>query len=413
MKLKLLFTFLLVQVAFAQHRTCGTAAFMDRMMANPEFRQQYLEEQQRFEIELERLNNEGATNRSTQAIRIPVAVHFPSVSAGASAILKNCLRALAQNQINILNADYNAANADISTWNDNDTAFFPGVTVGNLGVNFELATLNHPAGVGIAEGTVAVTFGTDYLSGADSDSTWSGYINLVVRNISGGILGYSPLGGTPNTGATVVINSAAFGSGSGCTGYVPGEPYNLGRTLTHELGHYFNLAHTFDGCGTNCNTTGDRVCDTPPLNVENYGCPVAGEVADCNGGPALTMNYMDYTDDACMYMFTLGQETRMRVRYNVISTQIRGNTLANESFLESKFSLYPNPTRGSFSIAFKEAMGYSVQVFDVTGKVVFENNFDENSSVLQTINIDNAEKGIYFVNIKTNNGLVTKKVVIE
>jgi hypothetical protein len=412
MKLKLLFAILFTQVLLAQHRTCGTSAYMDRMMTNPEFRQQFLAEQQRFEAELERMNQQGTMNRNVQAVRIPVAVHFPSVSASASATLKNCLRNLAQNQINILNADYNATNADIATWNDNDAPFFPGVTVGNLGVSFELATQNHPAGTGIANGTVAVTFGTDFLSGADSDITWANYINIVVRYADGN-LGYSPLAGVPNSGHTVVIDTAAFGSGSGCTGYVPGAPYNLGRTLTHELGHFFNLNHTFDGCGTNCNTTGDRVCDTPPLSAPTFSCPSAGDTFGCSGVTALTMNYMDYTDDACMYMFTLGQENRMRTRYNTIASQLTTTALANESFLESKFSLYPNPSKGSFTVAFKEAMGYSIQVFDVTGKVVLEDNFDEASSVLQTINIGNTEKGVYFVNIRTNNGIVTKKVVIE
>ena len=312
MKLKLLFVLLVFQVSFAQHRTCGMQEQMQRIMNDPAQRAAYLDQQSKFETELQKFATNRSGNSTNSVIRIPVAVHFPSVAASSSATLKDCFRALAQNQVNILNADYNAANADISNY-DADAPFYPGTNTGSLQVEFVLATQNHPATSGIANGTVAVTFATDFLSNADSDTTWAGYLNLVCRNAGNGILGYSPLGGYPSAGNCVVIAKAAFGSGSGCTGYVPGSPYDLGRTLTHELGHYFNLDHTFAGCGTsNCNTSGDRICDTPAQSVEDYSCPGAGTVAACvNGEYALSMNYMDYVDDACMYMFTGGQATRM------------------------------------------------------------------------------------------------------
>jgi hypothetical protein len=418
MKLKVLFVLLVFQMSFAQHRTCGTQALMQQIMANPVSRQIHLDNQAKFELELqnEMLNkNSNATNSTAAAlITIPVAVHFPS-SGAASAAVKTCLRNFAQTQINILNADYNAANADISNWAA-DAAYYPMVTsVGNLNVKFVLATINHPTGSGIAEGTVAVTFGTDFLSNADSDSTWAGYLNLVCRNISGGILGYSPLGGSPSSGETVVIDNNAFGSGSGCTGYVPGAPYNLGRTLTHELGHFFNLDHTFNGCGTNCSTQGDKVCDTPAVGAESYNCPAAGDVAGCVADQyALTMNYMDYVNDACMYMFTLGQENRMRTYYNAIALEFNTNVLANTKFVENNFSLYPNPNKGSFTIEFKELTGsYSVEVFDVSGQTIYENNYDQSAGLTQTINLQNTATGVYFINIKTENGLVTKKLVIQ
>jgi hypothetical protein len=418
MKLKVLFVLLVFQMSFAQHRTCGTQALMQQIMANPVSRQIHIDNQAKFELELQKetLNkNSNATNSTTAAlITIPVAVHFPSATS-ASATLKTCLRNFAQTQINILNADYNATNADISNW-ANDASYYPMVTsVGNLNVKFVLATLNHPAGSGIAEGTVAVSFGTDYLSNTDSDATWAGYMNLVVRNISGGILGYSPLGGSPSSGETVVIDNNAYGSGSGCTGYVPGAPYNLGRTLTHELGHFFNLDHTFNGCGTNCSTQGDRVCDTPAVNAPTYSCPVAGDIAGCVVDQfALTMNYMDYVDDACMYMFTLGQENRMRTYYNTIALEFKTDVLANTKFLENSFSLYPNPNKGSFTIEFKELTGsYSVEVFDVTGQTIYENNYDQSAGLTQTITLQNTTTGVYFINIKTENGLVTKKLMIQ
>ena len=413
MKLKLLFVLLACQVSFAQHRTCGMQQEMQRIMNNPAERAVYLEMQSKFQVELQKItsNNYRSTNAT---LRIPVAVHFPAVLPSASTTLKNCLRALAQSQINVLNADYNGTNADISNYAA-DAVYYPGTNTGSLNVSFELATQNHPSGSGIAEGAVAVTFGTDFLGTSNSDTTWAGYMNLVCRNAGNGILGYSPLGGSPSAGQTVVIDKEAFGSGGGCSGYVPGAPYNLGRTLTHELGHFFNLNHTFDGCdGANCANSGDRICDTPALDTENYDCPSAGDIMGCTDF-ALTMNYMDYVNDACMYMFTAGQAARMQAWYNTISGQFKGNVLlANEDFLQAQFTLYPNPSKGSFTLEFKEiADNFSVEVFDVTGKTIFENNYDQSANLVQVINLDKPSSGVYFVNIKSDKGIATKKLIIQ
>lgn len=418
MKLKILFTLLVLQVTFAQQRTCGTQQLMEQIMSNPVQRQAYLEQQAKFETELLKLETSKNSLSTNAVVRIPVAVHYPSGAASTDAI-KTCLRRLAQKQIDILNADYNALNTDISIWNNNDSASFPGITIGSFSVQFVIATENHPPESGLVNGELAVTFGTDFLNGADTDVTWAGYCNLVVRNISGGILGYSPLGGSPSNGMTVVIDNNAFGatlspSPTSCTGYVPGSPYNKGRTLTHELGHFFNLNHTFQACdGANCATSGDRVCDTPAANTAAYGCPALGTVFGC-ADTQLTMNYMDYTDDACMYMFTAGQTTRMLAWYNTIKNQLSTTALANDTFLENQFTIYPNPNKGSFTIEFKEfTNSYSVEIFDITGKTIFENNYEQSSNLSQLINLDNTTKGVYFINVKSDKGLVTKKLVIQ
>ena len=403
-------------------RTCGMEQKMQQLMSDPVKKQIYLDYQQKFEQELQRLTN-NSQNRSGEVaqsvnatIRIPVAVHFPSVATGASETLKNCLRNLAQTQINRLNADYNATNTDISNWSS-ASSFYPNVSgVGSMDVQFVLATQNHPAGTGISNGTVAVTFGTDFLSGADEDDTWAGYMNLVVRYADGN-LGYSPMPGYPGFGWTVVIDTSAFGSGSGCTGYVPSAPYNLGRTLTHELGHFFNLDHTFSSCGTqaNCSTTGDRVCDTPPSNSPVYNCPSAGSITSgCGTNKVLTMNYMDYTNDACMYMFTPGQITRMLAWYTTISSQFNLNTLSNTDIVKNNFTISPNPNNGTFSIQFKDLSNdFSVEVFDISGRIVFEDYYTQSSNLEQTISIDKPSSGVYFVNVKSGSSITTEKIIIK
>lgn len=430
MKFKLLLALFVVQFGLAQQRTCGTDAYMQTMLSNPELRQQYLDLQQQFEIELQRLEqlqqsrNAQGVNAPNATIRIPVAVHFPSVTAtSTNSALRDCLKLLAQRQVNILNADYNATNSDVTLW-DEASVFFPGVNIGNMDVSFEIATQNHPTGSGLgfpANGQLAVTFGTDFLSGADTDSTWSGYCNLVVRNISGGILGYSPLGGSPANGMTVVIDNNAFGavmtgSPATCSGYVPQAPYNLGRTLTHELGHFFNLFHTFQGCdGSNCATSGDRVCDTPSCNQPWYECTEPGSATDSTCGPTqLTMNYMDYVQDVCMYMFTAGQATRMTAWYNTISSQLETDVLANNDFVSNNFSIAPNPNKGVFSIQLKEATdSYTVIIIDALGREIYNTDFNQTTDLVQNIQIDTTLSGLYFVTIQSNGATITKKILVE
>ncbi|MFQ5445774.1 MAG: zinc metalloprotease, partial [Saprospiraceae bacterium] len=145
----------------------------------------------------------------------------------------------------------------------------------------------------------------------------SKYLNIWVANIKkktgfGDLFGYSTFPGDPANVDGVVISYKYFGN----TGTVS-APFDKGRTATHEIGHWMNLFHTFqDGCkgmtASNCSTAGDLVCDTPPVKSPNYKCP--GTVNSCTESPDkndLTINYMDYTDDKCMYMFTNGQTDRI------------------------------------------------------------------------------------------------------
>ncbi|NJM79385.1 MAG: T9SS type A sorting domain-containing protein [Flavobacterium sp.] len=269
---------------------------------------------------------------------------------------------------------------------------------------------------------LAVTFGTDFLNDADFDSTWSGYMNFVVRDEGNQTLGYSPYPGSPLAGETVVMNTFCFGTGSGCVvngvSYVPLAPFNLGRTVTHELGHFFNLDHTFasNSCtgSTNCNTEGDRVCDTPRVTNESYDCPSAGSVNACGTLKSLTMNYMDYVDDPCMYMFTQGQTTRMLAQLNVIASEFNQNTLSSDTFLANPtFTVYPNPNKGDFSIDFDQnSIDNLVIVYDVTGRKVYENNF-QNAISTVIIKMNGTTKGIYSIVVSNEEGTSSRKMIIQ
>ena len=427
MKTKLLLLLLVVfQMSFGQQRTCGMQEHMNQMMFNPVLKKQYEERQAKFQVEYQKLIAQQASSQRLLSpnaiITIPVAVHFPEVPASTSAADKILYRNFAQSQIDIITNDYNATNTDISNWTT-ASAFYPGVTVGDADLNFIIANKNHPAGTGLVNGNLAVTFGTDFLGGADNDATWAGYMNFVVRDLGANLLGYSPLGGSPSSGATVVMNTWCYGAGNGVPGtaYVPAAPYNLGRTVTHELGHFFNLNHTFKSAtasATNCGgADADGIADTPKQAAATYGCIAAGSKNACvSPQKVLSMNYMDYSNDACMYMFTTGQKNVMLAYINTIVGDYKSDVvLSNESFLNKNFSFYPNPSNGTFNLQFKEIVSnFSVDIFDVTGKTIYSEEFTQNADLVKEIKIqENISKGIYFMNIKTNEGLITKKIIIE
>jgi len=187
-------------------------------------------------------------------------------------------------------------------------------------------------------------------------------MNFVIKDAGSGILGYSPLAGSISGGNCVVMGFAAYGTGAGCTGFVPGAPYNLGRTVTHELGHFYNLDHTFNG---GCAGAGDSVADTPAVAAATYGTPANGSVAGCvTGQKALTMDYMDYVNDTHMFMFTAGQATRMEAYFATVSSDWKTNVLSCQS---PDFTVTATnspvavcaPTDGAFNLTFGVSNGYN------------------------------------------------------
>jgi hypothetical protein len=202
-------------------------------------------------------------------------------------------------QIAALNADYAATNGDY-----NSTSTYNSVKSGNCGIKFVLNSV-------IRKSTTKTSWSTnDAMKKAAqgiAPTSPTTMLNLWVCNMGGGILGYAQFPGGPAATDGVVIDDNAFGT----TGTAQ-APFNLGRTATHEVGHWLNLRHIWGDatCGN------DQVGDTPLHNTANYGCPGSGHLSTCTGTPVeMTMNYMDYTDDACMYMFSLGQKTRMQATF--------------------------------------------------------------------------------------------------
>lgn len=227
-------------------------------------------------------------------IEIPVVVNVIYRSAS-----ENISQAQIQSQIDVLNEDFNATNADLSSV----PAGFSGA-IGNYGIRFVLDQVVRKYSSKRSWGTNdAMKFSSQ--GGIDATSpTTKLNIWTVNKMTSQGrtILGYAQFPGGAAATDGVVIGYNFFGR----VGTVS-APYNLGRTATHEVGHWMNLRHIWGDatCGN------DFVGDTPNHNTANYGCPSYPHLSTCSGTPVeMTMNYMDYTDDPCMYMFTDGQKAR-------------------------------------------------------------------------------------------------------
>lgn len=201
-------------------------------------------------------------------------------------------------QIAILTEDFTKSNKD----SQNVPAEFASLAA-DADITFTLAKVNRKSSSRTEWGTNDdMKFASK--GGIDVEDP-ANYLNIWVCNIGGGILGYAQFPGGSASTDGVVISPQFFGN----TGFVQ-APFNKGRTATHEVGHWLNLRHIWgDG---RCRQD-DFVADTPSSDRPNYGCPSYPTV-HCRTTD-MTMNYMDYTDDACMYMFSNGQNDRMRALF--------------------------------------------------------------------------------------------------
>lgn len=282
------------------YRTCGTMASNTILMERyPQFRANL--------GEIERLSR--ALTRADRTQSFPTATLQVVVHIVYETEEQNISDLQVLSQIEVLNRDFSATNPDKSAipavWGDLPM---------DSGIRFSLASRDpedKPTS-GIIRTKTAMR-GFDHLdsvkfSARGGSDAWptDRYLNIWVCNLHGGLLGYAQFPGGPRETDGVVILYKAFG-----TQGTAEPPFDLGRTCTHEVGHYLNLRHIW-GDTEHCFGS-DSIEDTPTQQLPNYNKPLFPHIS-CNNGPHgdMFMNYMDYVDDDTMVMFTPGQVARMR-----------------------------------------------------------------------------------------------------
>lgn len=245
-------------------------------------------------------------------------------------------------------------------------------------------------------------------SSSGGSDAWdsNSYLNIWVCNLSRNLLGYSTFPGAAHEKDGVVIRSDVFG-----TIGKSGTPYDKGRTTTHEIGHWLNLKHLWGDieCGD------DGVDDTPPQKTFNSGCPSFPHLTanSCNplASGDMFMNFMDFSNDACLQMFTAGQKKRMLSLFDDngarnsllyspgLKAPVNSGYLSESSNeIPSQFTVFPNPANSTLQIALNNPMlqhQYTYTIYDLVGKIVLRG---KNSGT--TISIETLPTGMYYMRLQ-------------
>lgn len=300
MRKELILGFVLIASCFSPamaQRSCGTMDNLSRLLTEHPGLNSVMEGIE----EHTRLNSDN--DRAGTIYNIPVVVHVVYNTTS-----QNISDAQILSQIDVLNKDFRRLNSDASS----TPSAFTSVAA-DVEINFCMANKD-PLGNSTNGITRTYTSTTSFSSNDAVKSSSTGgkspwptgsYLNIWVCNLSGGLLGYAQFPGGPSATDGVVIGYQYFGTTGTAT-----APFNKGRTATHEVGHWLNLRHIWGdaSCGS------DYVSDTPTQYTSNYSCPTHPKPSCSNNGD-MFMNYMDYTDDACMNLFTQGQKSRMRALF--------------------------------------------------------------------------------------------------
>lgn len=362
--------------AFSQitQRVCGTMQHHEYLKQT---RKNYESDLNDYNKVIEQYLQDKANNRVAAAtVTVPVVVHVVYKLAG-----ENISDAQAASQVQVLNDDFAKLNSDAVKVTQ---PTFSTVAAG-ANIRFCLAQRdpsgNPTTGV-VHKATTLASFSTDdkvKSSAQGGDDAWdvTKYVNIWVCNLGSTLLGYGefPTGSLSNTWG-LVLHYKYTGSGGTAV-----SPYNLGRTGTHEFGHCFNLLHIWGDDGTGC-TGSDQCADTPNQAGEHYGCFAAGSIqtdgCTASSPGVMWMNYMDYTDDACMYMFTANQVARMEAVVNTAPW----NVLASSN---GCVPVVLNSLDARILNVISPANGYSSCTNSVITKVVL-NNIGSTTLTSATIN---------------------------
>lgn len=441
----------------AQDRICGNELLMQETMSDPvskagmeAYFEQYDAENKLIAEQNTRSASKGTATEYVK-VTIPVVFHIVLTQAqidqlgGTSGIITRI-----NTQLDAVNEDFSAKNADLS---DVPAAFKP--LIGKANIEFSLAKrdpqgkakwgivyeIKDPSFTGFNSNDSYQSIKRKSLGGSDPwDNTK--YLNIWVTLITPGgsgqgqVLGYAynnvyaqQVYNNANFGG-VVMHYLALGRRTSIMQAFYTQDTDKGRTLTHELGHYFNLWHIWGKStqsGQKSCTDDDGIQDTPEQEQSNTQCP-SGFQPNCASAPhvggEMYMNYMDYSGDHCTIMFSQGQVDRMRTETSV-GGQVWSLTQNPQLTLwptdlpavefNNKAEIGPNPSSGKFNIYFYDKYDRldNIIVTNFYGQVVKQITVTDQQQLNYNIDITGVAAGMYMVQLHFENGTITKKVAIQ
>lgn len=326
-------------------------------------------------------------------IKIPVVVHVLYNNAS-----QNISDAQIKSQVIALNNDFRRKNADTT----NTPSRFKSLAA-DVQIEFYLATADAmgraTSGILHKQSNICLWMANDRVksSAQGGDDGWDSksYLNIWVCNLASG-LGYSSVPGGDGSKDGVVINYSSLGTMN------TSSPYQLGRTAVHEIGHWLGLRHIWGdaSCGD------DGIADTPQQGWFTQGCPNSFRSSCSNGEVGdMYMNFMDYTYDACMNLFTEGQKVKMRIlfadggpRASLLLSKGLGEPWIEGAAIEEasvRALVYPNPATSEITLSLgKSWTGKNVMIINSNGVVLFTILV---TNANQRISLSTLKPGLYFI----------------
>lgn len=452
--------------SYAQ-RKCGTAQLKEALVAHdPEWKQRIENQRASLQGIADKYLQQKASNaaaKTTSASPIPVIFHIVVTDAqlakmgGYAGVELRC-----KSQIDALNRDFNRENGDSTLIPSGWKPLYA-----STGIRFALAH-TQPNGWGTPGYEVKIIYTTpggfvqnskgDYADakhnatgGADAWDVTK-YLNIWCVNFADdfGNIGltqaksFTAPDGSNSNEEGICLTYLAVGTQTDPPSltFPPGGTFTKGRTLTHEMGHFFEIWHTWGDDFGKCTWTGgvdDGIADTPPEADSKYGIPVdtiaGGTIYDaCIDSSSILMqpigvaslDYMNYTDDVAMVMFTTQQAAVMASmvapggeNYSLTQHPDLLNWPANTGVapmtVNNGLNISPNPSNGIFNITFNDITDAlkHISVINTIGQEVMNADMAHDSPKYYSIDLSGMNKGIYFVRCNFASGSITRKILLQ